>query len=31
MHNPFKGQERLFEEERKIQAVVSMPVPKHLL
>ncbi len=31
MQNPFKGQERLLEEERKIQAVISMPVPKHML
>jgi hypothetical protein len=31
MQNPFQGQERLFEEQRKIQEVVSMPVPEHTL
>ncbi len=31
MQNPFQGKERLFEEQRKIQEVVSMPVPNHIL
>ena len=31
MQNPLQGQERLIQEERKIQEVVSMPVPEYML
>lgn len=31
MENPFSGQERCLEEERKAQAVVSQPVPAYML
>lgn len=31
MRNLFQGQERLFEEQRKIQEVISSPVPDHIL
>jgi len=31
MERPFQGQERLFEEQRKIQEVVSATVPAYML
>jgi|GEM_PF-3918484 len=31
MNDPFQGQERCLEEERKVQAVVSEPVPSYQL
>ena len=31
MQNPFSGQERLFEEERKVREVIGAPVPQYML
>lgn len=31
MQNPFEGQERLFEEERKAREVISAPIPAYMM